>query len=154
MDKKQIVIVLPDESEIFDEVTAFTRNNPDWYGQMHRAAERAVAKSGRTTDRYNPQPVRVQIFTLGISDGKLTRSGGFFRDITPPLRRMTEEEYRTEMDEILATLPEEFRSYVEGESWDSGHAAGNEEVVSYARSMSHALQEPIKKYTERIKTKK
>lgn len=148
---KNLVAVLPDGTEHFADVRVYGQRVTTEYRQV---AEDAVRKAGLTTSRKDPQTVKVKVFVLGILKGAIHRESAGQYDITPPLERMTEQEYAEEMKEILADLPEAFRSYVESEAYEDGHSAGYEEVVTLARNMASSLKRPIAEYTESLKKRK
>ncbi len=152
-EKTSVVAVLPDGAEHFEDIRPFggRRDVGMTLRDYETVAENAVRKKGLTTPRSNPVPVKVSVFKLEIKGGKLDRNKVKDFPITPPLERMTDAEYNSEMAELLAELPEEFRSYVSSESYDHGHSAGYEECVSIARSMVHGLKPVIDAYTKRIK---
>jgi hypothetical protein len=62
---------------------------------------------------------------------------------------MTEKEYTDKLDNILSSLPLEFRSYVSYAAWDRGHSAGYENVLGIAEGMAYDLQEPINNFRVR-----
>jgi hypothetical protein len=138
------VAVLPDGAEYFEDTK---QGNVTLYD----IGERAVRNAKITATRSNPQSVDVVIKELIIKNGEMTRSSGMQFSITPPLERMTEEEFQAEMTEILKDIPLEFSGFISHSSWEQGHSAGREEVASIAREMAGELIQPIKAYARRIK---
>ena len=57
--------------------------------------------------------------------------------------------FEKRQDELLAQLPEEFRSYVSGRAWESGHSSGYQEVLNYLEDLIFHLTPAIEKYTLR-----
>lgn len=150
--KKNYVAVLPDGSE---------SNHELWYyddgrrQHNHReAAEQAVRDAGITTPRNaETRTVRVRVHELTIEKGALKRSHGVDFDITPPMARMTDDDYTRELAEALDGLPPEFAAFVSEKAYDDGHSAGYEEVVSLARGMAYSLKQAVDKYNARLKIK-
>lgn len=134
------VAVLPDGREYFSDASGVCSERS--------IAEDAVHKLGLTTSRSAPKPVNVQMYELYIQDGVQKRRRIVGYDVTPPLEPMTNAECSRELDEALARLPEEFRSYVSAAAWD--RASGNEEAVSYAQGMVDDLSPAIDAYTKRV----
>jgi hypothetical protein len=127
------------------------------YGSRHPSMEdyqqwcqEAVRFWQLTTPRAEPQQVRVQLFRLKIVKGQIARQTISTYTVTPPLERMTADEYSAEMDEILAALPGPFRAYVGSEAYERGHSAGYEEVVGIAQAMADALKQPIADYRKQV----
>lgn len=73
------------------------------------------------------------------------------RDKQQRLQREREEKYQREMAAILEQLPEELRSFVSWQAWDTGHSAGYNEVVLIASNLTEGLLPAVKAYTERLK---
>ena len=146
-----LVAVLPDGTEYFEDIRPFpAKAGFDAY-DYKRVCENAVRNSGLTTPRANPVPVVVSLFVLQIEKGKLVRRPHpTTYSITPPLERMTPEQYDAEMTSLLNEIPDEFSCYVTSESYDRGHAAGYEECVLIARSMVDGLRPCIVEYRKRL----
>lgn len=49
---------------------------------------------------------------------------------------MTKEEYEAEMDDILQSVPEQYREKVRAKAWDDGHAYGYREVIGQALDLA------------------
>lgn len=153
MVKEQLVAVLPDGTEHFEELRYFTDRHRSIDSDFRLICENAVRKAGLTTPRHDPVPVQVGLFDLEIQAGKLGRRKIRAFDIMPPLERMTDAQYSDEMQEILSEVPVEFRSYVASESYDRGHSAGYEECTNIAQSIVAALKPCIEAFritTERV----
>lgn len=143
----QVVATLPDNTEYFDEISEHRRT----VGDIEEIAQRAVSKNGLTTSRSNPEQVKVEVHRLEIKQGKLTRAKLGTFNVTPPLQRMTEDEYLTELKENLSSIPVEFHGFVEGYCYEQGHSYGYEEVIGHVRDMVHSLGAAIKAYDGRVK---
>jgi hypothetical protein len=141
---RTVVAVLPDGREYFADV--------DDIFSERAVAEEAVRKVGLTTPRFDPRPVKVQMYELYTQDGSQRRRQIVGFEVTPPLAAMTADEYRQEMDAAIALLPEECRPYVQSAAWE--RASGNEEAVSCANGMVADLLPAIDAYTKRITKKK
>lgn len=107
---------------------------------------RFLSHLGVTAPYSNPQYARIVVNSVTIKDGKLVQGHPLYYDVSIPSARMTDEEYRAEMDDILAPLPKAFRSYVESEAYDRGHSSGMEEVVNIARGIAFNLLPFIRLY--------
>ncbi len=141
-EKRQFVAVHPDGREYF---VVYTDGRG--VGNVYESvAENAVGAWKLTTKRSNPQRISIKVYDLVIQDGKLARHFKAEPAVMPDLTRMTEGEYRAEMDALLAQLPPAFRSWVESEAWD--RYSCNEEVVSGVRCWVLELVKCIKKYDE------
>ena len=66
----------------------------------------------------------------------------------PP--RMTDEEFAKEQKEILADIPDEFKSALSYMAYERGHSSGNEEIITVLRDLVSNLQEPIDEFRERL----
>lgn len=66
-------------------------------------------------------------------------------------QKESEDKFQREMAEILAPLPEEFRSFVSWRAWEYGHSAGYNEVVNYAITLAGELLPAVQAYTKKIK---
>jgi hypothetical protein len=60
------------------------------------------------------------------------------------------EELTRKETELLAVLPEEFRSTLSSMAYDRGHSAGLEEVVSILDQLVYDLTPAIMAYTNRL----
>ena len=138
------VAVLPDGSEYFEEGEIGEQ-------ALVQIAGNAVRKNGLTTSRTEPKPVIVVVQEIAVRNGKLDRIHPRKFNITPPLQRMTEEEFQAEMTEILKDIPVEFQGFISYSSWEHGHSCWREEVVSIANEMASELIKPIEAYAKRIK---
>lgn len=58
--------------------------------------------------------------------------------------------FRLELLELVSELPDEFKEYVEKVSYERGHSAGYDEVLSIAKGMVYDLKLVVDKYTTRI----
>lgn len=65
---------------------------------------------------------------------------------------MDGQEYDARMQELLAEIPEEFRTFVSAQAYDRGHSAGYEEVLGIAQGIVFELVPSISKYTKRLGT--
>ena len=146
--KDKYVAVLPNGSEHFGEWEENRRG--DSY-ERQKLCDDAVRNFDMTTPRRKPVAVKVELFRLDVINGQLVRKSCGMFDVTPPLERMTDDEYTEEMNEILKELPKEFRSYVQSAAYDRGHSSGCEEIVSIASEMADELVSCIVAYTKRIK---
>lgn len=63
---------------------------------------------------------------------------------------MTDEEVKKQYKEILANVPEEFRSALSYMAYERGHSAGEEEVISILRGLVDALKEPIANFKRNV----
>lgn len=141
-----VVVVLPDGREHFHQMQW-----PPGIGyNTEEACRDALYKLGIKTSRSSPKKIHCKLFHLTYKDGKPHRQLLRECDVVPSLERMTPEEYRKEMDEILVDIPAEFHGAIESISYDKGHSSGYEEVISYAREYTHQLKEPIKAFEKRI----
>lgn len=144
IDTKNLVAVLPDGTEYFEEIRSFSQG---WRQQDYRVVcQNAVRKAGITTSRLNPAVVNVDLFVLEIKHGVLERRKINTYSVTPPLERMIDSEYHIEMKKILSEIPPEFHSYVTSESYDRGHSAGYEECVLIAQDIVYSLKPCIESY--------
>lgn len=64
--------------------------------------------------------------------------------------KMTNQEFIAKENELLANVPEEFRSAICFYAWQRGHAYGLEEVLNYVAELIDMFKEPIEAYTRRI----
>ncbi len=145
--KHQYVAVLPDGTEFFGEAED---GSSLLSGSPENVCEQAVRKAGLTTPRANPQKVKVGLFRLEIKEGKLERRPCGTKEVMPYLERMTEDEYATEMMDILGPLPEAFRQFVRSQAYDRGHSAGYEEVISIASDLASELLPCCKEYATQL----
>lgn len=150
-ENRNYVAVLPDGRETNH--TVVWDGNGTWdRGTLRGIAEEAVRRGGLTSPRGQPlRIVQVQVCRLEIRDGKLVRRPPSTFDVTPPLAPLSDADYRREMDEATEGLPDEFKTWVEGEAYDRGHAYGLEEVVSVARGMAYGLKRAVEQYERRAK---
>lgn len=148
-EKRDYKFVLPDGSEHFEEAVwnAACANNSS---AVYDAIGRAVRKSGVKTTRKNPQPLCVKIYRLEIVDGKVKAHYNGTFNVTPPFIQLTEEEYNSELTELLKPLPSEFRSFVSSTAWNDGHSSGYEEVLSIAGSLVSDLKPAIDLFREKM----
>jgi hypothetical protein len=98
--------------------------------------------------RKNPITIKVKVYRLDIVEGALVRK--FIKDevVQPSLERMTDEEYVEEMNELLKDIPKEFHDFVRNDSYDRGHSAGMEEVISHACDLVFNLKPCIEAYKQ------
>lgn len=73
------------------------------------------------------------------------------KDHKPYPARMLQGEFGKKQDELLADMPEEFKSVLSAMAWEMGHSAGFEEVINYLKSLVDDLQEPIELFACRIR---
>lgn len=134
------------------EYTGEIDTDTKWLGHAkQRIRDECVRKSGLKNTRKNPNRiVKVELFKLVIEQGKLVRQFAGRFVATPPLERMTEQEYNEEWNELLKDIPKEFHSFIMSDCYERGHSAGYEEVINYAHEMCHNIKEPIKKFKESL----
>jgi hypothetical protein len=152
MEKRHYEVIVPGvngsffyDIPVYDRIGVGDVNN----NRLKEAAEKAVREAKLTTPRKNPQSIEVQVIRLEIQDGKLQRTPNKVR-VQPPLAKMTKAEYDEEMAEVVKDLPEEFRQFVIGRSYEDGHSSGYEEVINYAVELTDALTPCVTAYTNRI----
>lgn len=145
---EQYVVTVPGQVEHFEQLRPFrTRiENSDIQDMCHRA----IRKAGLTTPRRDPGDVVVTVARLEIENGALVRRAPFKVSVRPPLSPMTETECEEDLKELVKELPEEFQAYVREVSYEQGHYAGNEEIVTLARDMVCALRPYVLAYEKRI----
>jgi hypothetical protein len=102
-------------------------------------AANAVRHWKLTTPRSAPKDVTVVVARLTIENNSVVRRGECKVSVTPPLTRMTSEEYAVRMVLVLQPLPVAFRGWVEQQAYDRGHSAGYEEVVMLAEELVDGL---------------
>jgi hypothetical protein len=141
---KNLVAVLPDGKDYFAAINFRAGENRQ---SLYRdVAQDAVRKAGITTPRKDPKTVHVKMFVLKIDNGQLKREEITGYDVTPPMVRMTENEFYQEREELVMELPVEFHSAVNQMAWEHGHSAGYEEVINYLRELVSNLKPCIEKY--------
>lgn len=116
---------------------------PPYY---QRAAEDAIRKAGITCPRKNPMQMGVEVFVLKIKGTELVRERAGKILVTPPMERMTVDEYNEERNTLLAEIPIEFHGFIGTETWDRGHSAGYEEVINIMQEMVYNLKPCIQNY--------
>jgi hypothetical protein len=142
----QYVAILPDGTEFFGE-----NNEKNQFFKatgLENICEQAVRKAKLTTPRKEPKPVKVELLRLEINEGKLVRVPVGTYNIIPSKERMTDEEYETELSEMLETIPEAFRKFVRTKAYDDGHSSGLEECLNIAESLVSDLIPCIREYTK------
>lgn len=72
------------------------------------------------------------------------------RDYLPTPPRMTEQEYRDQVAELLEPIPQEFRSAMSYHAYESGHSAGYEEIIIHLSDLVHTFAQPINDFHKRI----
>jgi len=65
---------------------------------------------------------------------------------------MTDQEFNNKQAEILAPIPQEFRSAISYHAYEQGHAYGNEEIIIHLSDLVDELLQPIQEFEKRIKT--
>lgn len=63
------------------------------------------------------------------------------------------KKYEIDIDKpeyIMRNIPDEFKSVLSMRAYDSGHSAGEDEVISILRGLVSDFEKPIKDYTERL----
>lgn len=143
--KRTYVVVFPDKQEHFSEIMY----HPESFSPK-RICEDAVRAKKLTTSRKNPQQVVVDLFWIEIVQGEQKRRSVGTFEVTPLLDTMNSEEYALELNEAVGDLPPEFQDFVKQSSWDRGHSAGFEEVVSIAKDMTFDLRKFVERYQKRI----
>ena len=110
------------------------------------SARQAVAKSGMKVPYKQEQFVNVTIDQLIIKDGVLQKNFRTNCSVKIPQERINNSQYEQELEELLNKIPEEFRSFVSRMSWEDGHSAGLEEVLSIADDLVDGLLPCIEKF--------
>jgi len=64
---------------------------------------------------------------------------------------MTSSEFNQKQAEMLANVPVEFHSWLQGIAWDQGHSSGYENVISILEDLLYGFEEARAKYNKRIK---
>lgn len=142
MEKTHYVFILPDETESYAELI----NTSNIQYDISNYANNLVRKAGITKKRKEEKVVLVDVYRQYISQGKLCRTKVMTCKVTPHNERMTEEEFTAEMKQVTGQLPKAFAEFVDGLSYDLGHYAGYEEIISYANTITDSLIEAIKKH--------
>lgn len=146
--KCNFVVILPDGSESYHEVWDYGNDRSDKY---QKAAEEAVRLSGITKPRDEPfLKILVSVYSLVIKKGKVNRECKVDVEVSPPFAVMTDDDFNREMTEIMAGIPPEFVEFITTKSYDDGHSAGHEEVISLARGMAGNLKKAVEKYNKRL----
>jgi hypothetical protein len=138
------VVVFADKSEYFQTIS------PQMPTRNQAICEDAVRAKRLTTTRKNPQKVMVELFTVEANGGELRRHKVGDYEVMPCLEPMNHEEYEEELTKAIEDLPPEFREYARQTSWERGHSAGYEEVVSIASGVTYDLLPHIQQYHNRI----
>lgn len=73
------------------------------------------------------------------------------RDKGLPVERVTDQELEARQAELLKDLPEEFRGKLSYMAYERGHSSGNEEILICLQNLVSDLEEPIRKYGERVR---
>ena len=147
--KTSMIAVLPDGREFVKDMIVDRRLDRSTCESIAREAFYNLEVS---THRSNPQTMAVEILRCEVEKGQVVRKREGAFNVAVPIAPWTEDEALKEIEDILGTLPEEFRGYVSTEAYDRG--SGYDEIVSYARSIAGDLAPIIAKYTARIKGKK
>ncbi len=142
----QYVAVLPDGTEYFGENNE--KNQFFRATALENICENAVRKAKLTTPRKSPKAVKVELLRLEINEGKLVRIPVSTYNIMPYKERINDQEYETELSEMLETIPEAFRQFVRTKAYDDGHASGMEECLNIAESLISDLIPCIREYTK------
>lgn len=121
--------------------------------ELKELADSIIRRLKITTPRNNPEKVKVGVYKLEIDKGQLNRRLVKTFEIMPYRERMTQEEYDGELESILKQVPEDFRQYVRDQSWEDGHSAGLEEVISIAQDIVDKIDPCIEKFKKRHKIK-
>lgn len=127
-------------------------NASDWSSDSLKwQVQSIIKKSGLTTSRsHTAMPIRVEIHILTIKDGKLTRKLFTNLDITPPLARMTTEEYHKEHARLLLEIPTEFRDAFTIMAGEKANGSGFEEIISALSGLINDLQPSIQAFENRM----
>lgn len=120
------------------------------YADYRQFAQNTVYQSGIKAPRNNPRAVTVRVNKLEIEKGKLVRKYISEYVIDVPLERMNESDFENEMGKLLDGLPPEFHPFIRTVSWDDGHSAGFEEVVSIATRLTEELKPCIYNYRKKL----
>ena len=118
---------------------------------VREAAENAVRKSGVKTKRSNPTAVNVAVSSLTIKNGQLQRNKLGDISVMPPLERMTQEEFGTEQDNLLKTMPVELHDFLRSYAWDQGHSSGYEEVINILEELVTRMKPGLWRMMQRTK---
>lgn len=148
--KSMQALVGPGSLEYADEIT-YDSGNHSFQQAVVAFAEEAVRKLGFATSRKSPEKVKVQVCTLTIERGKMVKTPGQTLMVMPPYKAMTEEEFEEELAALLADLPPAFHPFVREKSWDDGHSAGLEEVITLARNLICGLKPCVDNYTKELR---
>ena len=118
--------------------------------QIKQMCVNAAYKHNYSASRKDPQEIVAKIYNVTLHMGKTVETFSTNVSFTPPLARMTIQDYEEEMKSITKELPEEFVSFVERQAWDDGHAYGYEEVCNIACNIVSNLMPRITEYNKRM----
>ena len=82
---------------------------------------------------------------LDIEAGQMKRVSPCPFEVTPPLIRMTGDEYTAELDEVLANLPEQFHGFVKEQINDRDYSQ-MEEMLQFAQGFVPPLLAAVREY--------
>lgn len=117
---------------------------------FNQSARQAVEKSGLKSPYKQEQFINVEIHQLVIKDGVLQKNFRTNCSVKIPQERINNSQYEQELEELLNKIPEEFRSFVSRMSWEDGHSAGLEEVLSIADDLVDGLLPCIEKFKKSL----
>ena len=138
--KTHLQISRGDGNDFFCEMQPYSERGLDYLGTE------ALKKFGISRSRKDMTKVDCEVFEISLKAGvQQKRKIGTF-EFLPPAQKITTEEFRDEMREALADVPEAFHSYIAESSWDRGHSCGMEEVISCAREMCAGILPCIKEF--------
>lgn len=149
-EKRNYKFVLPNGNEHFETVDfqSWKGSNGD---QLRNAVESFVRfKSGLTTNRKEPTNIKVRVFRQEIEGGKIKDSLVADYSVTPAYGPMTEVEYVSELQDLLAHVPKAFQPFVRQRSWEEGHSSGYEAVIQHADGLITDLKPAIEIYKKEL----
>lgn len=149
-EKRNYKFVLPNGNEHFETVDfqSWKGSNGD---QLRNAVESFVRfKSGLTTNRKEPTNIKVKVFRQEIEGGKIKDSLVADYSVTPAYEPMTQEEYDSELKDLLEHIPKAFHPMVRQRAWEEGHSSGLESVIQAADSLITDLQPAIEIYRQSL----
>jgi hypothetical protein len=144
----QCVVVISGYEDYYGEIAESGRSSPSAENAAVALIDQAIRKAGITTNRKDPVQVSAKIYELQSKDGKPIRRLMGNYDITPPLRKMTSQEYSDELGRLLNQVPFEFRNALTGYVGDQ---ANHEASIDLLDDLINILLEPITRYSTRLK---
>lgn len=142
--KETFIIVLPNGQQHAGQIDVDAFGNNNLRGLCEDAARRYDYK----TSRRNPKEITCDVHKLVVENGNITQQPYTKIAIVPQTEELTRFEFEKEFNELVKQLPKAFHSFVEQESYDRGHSAGYEEVLSIAQDLVAGLKPAIAQYCE------